>query len=133
MKKIFFTIIITFWYSVIFGQKTDIDLMCDSIDIVASKFLWFNCYGNPPTWMLEEPDIAEVYKEHRSWVKKYFPLILIKYNLPFHERLIIGCYLYLEGEPDTLTTLLEEAKNDEWKKYVANFYLSAFKIPLKVP
>lgn len=79
----------------------------DTTELIAKKFIWFNDHASPSHYVVEEPDIHQIYLDNPRWIKAYFPEILLRYDLNFPYKVIISCYLYLEGEKSYLKELAE--------------------------
>ncbi len=103
----------------------------DSLAIVASKFIWFDEYSNPKTYVVEEPDINDVYLKHPEWVHKYFHDILNRYSLRFNDKVLISCYLYLENDKKYLELLSSDSSLTKEQKYIISLHTNNFKIIIK--
>jgi hypothetical protein len=89
------------------NQNEDLMLQADpsndSLKIVANYFLTHDVYIN--SYVVSDRDIEETHQEKRSWVKKYFPSILKKYDLTLYSQFSLASYLYLAGEKSYLQEL----------------------------
>lgn len=90
----------------------------DSIQVIASKFIWFNEYSKPKKYVIEEPDIEEFYQQYPKESKKYFPLIREHYELDFNEDFFLRCYIFLLGNKDVFLDIDFSKLDDEQKRIV---------------
>ena len=88
----------------------------DSVEFVANQFIWEKGNKGSGVWVVEEPDIFDIYSSHLFWVGKYFPKILDRYDFEFQDRVLISCYLYLVGQEKYLRELQDQNLTDEQKR-----------------